>query len=188
MFFSFHLFTGLTSSPSIPPLQHQLPETDWENPRLLSIAPMRHPIDRLLSGSEVQIPNGTLHEWWNYARDDRFTDNFAMRILSGYECCKGARTSPVFLERAKAMVRRFTYVLDVACMDAGMKAVADDLNMQNFALSYVKQNNHKHVHQSAKERIPYPEVYEYLLEKNRLDIELYEWSKTLALVNCSLES
>jgi len=44
------------------------------------------------------------------------------------------------------------------------------------------------VHQSAKERIPYPEVYEYLLEKNRLDIELYEWSKTLALVNCSLES
>lgn len=29
------------------------------------------------------------------------------------------------------------------------------------------------------------EVYDFLLERNRLDIELYEWSKTISLVNCA---
>ncbi len=41
-----------------------------------------------------------------------------------------------------------------------------------------------HEHKSARERINNETLYEYLLEKFRYDIALYEWSKKLSVVKC----
>ena len=42
----------------------------------------------------------------------------------------------------------------------------------------------KHVHPPARERIGHDDVYEYLLEKNKLEIELYEYALERSLVKC----
>ena len=37
---------------------------------------------------------------------------------------------------------------------------------------------------TAKERIPYVDVYDNLVEQNKMSIALYEWSKSISLVKC----
>jgi hypothetical protein len=42
----------------------------------------------------------------------------------------------------------------------------------------------KHSHPPPSERIPFPDIYKALREKNKMDIALYEWSKSIQLVRC----
>lgn len=37
---------------------------------------------------------------------------------------------------------------------------------------------------TAKERIPYNDVYNFIVEQNKMSIELYEWSKKISIVQC----
>jgi len=169
----------------------QIPDTNWEHPKLVSVIVMRDPISRLLAGDALvknKYPtlksNGTLDQWWEFAQDDHFTDNYAMRILAGYPCCQGNRTDPLFLGKAKSLVRRFTFVLDIECLDAGMYKLAKLLGFPMDKM-YARSRSKNIQHAPSRERIGYPEVYEYLVKKNHLDIQLYNWAKNLALVNCS---
>ena len=111
-------------------------------------------------------------------------NNFALKVLAGPKCCQGNHTDPIHLENAKALITRFTFVLDVACLDAGMQSLADELDM---GITIVEDQRHaaQHVHPDPRDRIPYPAVYDFLVERNRLDIELYQWSKTISLVDCA---
>lgn len=116
-----------------PPLR----ETDWENPNLLSIIVMHDPISRLLASSGYihkhfpNIPKGnaTKQEWWDYANDPWFTNNYALRVLAGKECCDGANTDQKHLENARALVEHFSIVLDIECLTQGLKAVSSLLNI-----------------------------------------------------------
>ena len=173
----------------------QMAATDWESPHLVSVIVMREPISRALARDarvnkkypNILQGNGTasVEEWWRFARDDTYTDNFALCILSGYKCCQGADTDSIHLEHAMALVRRFTFVLDIECLDAGMLKLAEVLGIGIGALDKRSKSENRRHKQSPRERIGYSEVYKYLIKKNQLDIELYEWSKRLALVNCS---
>ena len=44
-----------------------------------------------------------------------------------------------------------------------------------------RRHNHK---KQLDQVLKYEDVYDYLRRRNRVDIELYEWAKTLSLVQC----
>ena len=157
---------------------------------MVSVFVAREPIGRILAGDawvNKYYPglkrNGSSTEemWWKFANADKITDNYALRILAGNGCCSGNNTSREHLETAKDVVKRFTFVLDIECLNEGMVALADilDLPINRTAMKPAVR------HGSSRDRIPHEKVYEHLVQKNRLDIELYEWSKTLSLVNCT---
>lgn len=170
-------------APKIP-----LSETEWENRNLLSMIVMRDPITRLLAGDgwvrrvfpNVYAGNASHSEWWDFAKSPR-NDNYALRILAGNGCCQGADTNRTHLQTAKELIQRVSLVLDIACLSQGMEAVA---SLINITLEPSRKSGGR-AHASARERIGHDDVYEYLVKKNQLDIELYEWSKQFALVNCT---
>jgi hypothetical protein len=191
---SFNMISWEFSAPmgaSLP----QIDETHWEHEQLVSVFVARDPISRLLAGDAMvnrlhptlfATRNATLDDWWAFARDDMFTNNYCMRIFAGRSCCQGNITSPEFLSKAKSIVKRFTIILDVACLDAGIAALGKilALNMSIPVKNSMAPGTKRSSHEDPKDKIPYPEVYEYLVQKNRLDIEFYEWSKQRSLVNC----
>lgn len=204
------------------PKKVPLASTNYEDPNLVSIYVTRDPLSRLLAGDAwahyhfPTIRHGDPHNasllpaWWEYAKGKRNVDNFALAVLAGNKCCNGSSTDPSHLEFAKTnVVDRFTFVLDIACLDDGMKAVADLLGFTpNFRrrkspkdpTGEKEEKNDKggtsnngtrarhlaqnHFHAPPSERIP-PGVYEYLVDKNRLSIELHEYAVSRSLVNCT---
>lgn len=177
-------YTGHAPKPS-------LAVTNWEDPNLLSVIVMRDPTSRLLATSgwirnhypDIPRGNATKEDWWEYANHPWFTNNYALRVLAGNGCCNGGKTPQEHLENAKALIERFSIVLDIKCLNEGLEALS---SLVNITLAKQKRRR-KPAHRRApsRERVGYDDVYEFLLEKNRLDIELYEWSKSLTLVDCS---
>jgi len=167
---------------------------------MVSLIVMRHPISRLLAKDGYMnhyfpglLTVGNTSDghllWRSYANYNRNTNNYALRILAGTGCCQGEATDRRHLDAAKALLRRFTFVLDIDCLDDGMSKLAKILNI---TINERKLERKKLARASARarmapshERIPFPDVYNYLVLKNQLDIELYEWSKGLSLINCS---
>ena len=115
---------------------------------------------------------------------------FALAILAGPGCCQGNETDPKHLAAAKEVVSRMTFVLDIACLQAGLEEVA---HLLGFEPREVDRRRLQRVDRDLKlhrkwpppkDRIP-AKIYDFLVERNRLDIELYEWSKEISLVRCS---
>jgi len=176
-----------------------LDQTHWENPHLVSLIVMRHPIDRSLAGDGFvnknygEELNRSPELWWDFA-NSYATNNFALQKLVGKECCDGKDTDPTFLLKAKELLSRFTFIVDQECLGDGILQVAKTLNFTQEQVQAIHHwadqsdkkyiNNDKHK-ATARERINNDTIYEFLLERGQLDIELYEWSKTLSIVNCS---
>jgi hypothetical protein len=173
-----------------------LRETDFESPYLVSVIIMRDPISRALAGDGrinklypgLQEGNITIDQWWNFSKIERETNNFALTRLAGPTCCSHSDrqccdgvSKPKYLNDAKDLLKRFTFVLDIACLAEGIQALADILGIEIIP----EPKGSVHEHQPIEQRIPYPEVLDYLRERNRFDIKLYEWSKTISLVDCS---
>ena len=187
----FHYITWRFSHPSGTV---SLRDTNWEHDRLVSILVVRDPLTRMLAHDKraaqrwpalfdtttaaLSSSSERKQQWWAFARSP-YTDNFALRVLSNPDCCSGAHTPRQFLQQAKELVERFTIVLDMACLDEGLKAAAQVLGLGDIAL--VQKPT---VHKTPQERIGEEDVYEFLRSKNRLDMEFYEWARTRALVQC----
>ena len=175
--------------------ERPLSATAWEDPNLVSVIIMRDPIDRLLAGSGYvnrHFPKEDLrtHEqWWEFARNDRVTNNYALRVLAGDGCCAGEDTSIRHYRAAQKVVERFTFVLDIACLDEGLVALADVLGLALDPHQQRKSERKKRKAErgTARERIGHDneDVYDFLVRRNHYDIQLYEWSKTRSLVDCS---
>jgi len=173
--------------PPVPDLR----STNWEDPNLLSVIIMRDPISRLLARDgwvsvrhkNIYSGSATEDDWWRYANDTfGDTDNFALRIIAGFPCCDGEKTDLKYLAYAKALLSRFTIILDMDCLDQSMEAFANLVGIP--FKSNIKRQPH---YPPSSERIPYKNVYNFLLQKNRMDIKLYEWSKNISLVRCHEE-
>jgi hypothetical protein len=168
--------------PPLTPLSHG----NWEHPDVVSIVVMRHPMDRLLAGDAMaenlygKPPARTAQQWWDYANDDHYTNNYALRIFSQGD------TTEVGLEKAKRLLNRMTYIMDQACLNENMAKLGQELGwdtttlFRKFRILDLKRKNRS----SARERIGNDTLYDYLVERNKNDIELYEWSKTKSLVVC----
>jgi hypothetical protein len=83
-------------------------------------------------------------------------------------------------------------VLDIQCLNEGMFVLGKqlDLNLTKIKdkIQYkCKSSNNKIKHHSTptREIIGYDDVYEYLIEKDKWGIKLYEYSKTISTINCS---
>jgi hypothetical protein len=170
-----------------------LQETDWENPNLLSVFLTRHPLERLLAGDgyvashyNIFKENATIDDWWDYANaTDGLTDNFMLRVLSNSsDCCQGSATPPQRLHEAIDLVSRFTFILDVECLDEGMEVLAKVLGIDLGDSIRANSDIYHSDHPPLESRFPFPAVYEFLRERNNLDIELYEWTRERSLVNC----
>jgi hypothetical protein len=151
-----------------PPLR----ETHWEDPNLVSVFIMREPISRLLAG---KFPQDKLHkvgrhcyhpekernktEWWMLANEPGWSENYALEKLTGQ---RGNTMNRTHLEQAKELLQRFTFVLDVDCLDEGLKTLADILGLQPPELRAHRS------HKSQRERIGHDEGYVYRVHKNRL--------------------
>lgn len=172
-----------------------LHDTNWEYENLVSVIVMRHPLDRLLSRNtcdntfnKADRDNITAGVWWNYA-SSKCADNYALKVLSKREtnCCQGANTSVDILNDAKDLIRRFTFVIDMACMDESLIELTRVLSLPLPELKYHKKQLEKHAANTftARERIGNDTLYEYLMSRFRRDIELYEWSRLISIVDCS---
>jgi len=165
-----------------------LQETDWENPNLFSVYITRDPISRLLAGdgyTQKHFPGlldgkGNITQLWGYARD-RQTNNYALRVLAGDGCCRGNETEAKHVEAAKELVRRFSVVIDISCLNESLELLAKDV--WNITLGPMKKPKTKKL--GIRDILWDDEVYDYLVEKNKRDIELYEWTKTQAYLDCS---
>ena len=162
--------------------------TDWENPHLLSILILRDPMKRMLAGDGIvrrDFPGllqgrGTRQQWLDFAQtSNRHTNNAALRVLAGDGCCAGNETSVEFLRAAQDLVQRFSIVIDIECLTESMEALAQLLDITPGHTNKVR------VHKSPRERIGHDDIYEYLLDKNKMDIALYKWSKGISLLDCS---
>ncbi|VEU34752.1 unnamed protein product [Pseudo-nitzschia multistriata] len=96
-------------------------------------------------------------------------------------------------DRAVSVLNRFTVVLDIECLNEGILALANLVGLDPETVQAAvlqndlhrkKRKKHDTKHKPARDRIGYQDVYEYLLEKNKWDIKLYEYSKTVSLVRC----
>ncbi|CAB9512030.1 expressed unknown protein [Seminavis robusta] len=171
-------------------------DTNWDHPNLVSFIVMREPISRSLAGDGKMMrkyptiwdkagvaKNGTLEDFWQFAQEPVHNNNYALRILSDSTCCNGSNTDVSYLEEAKEFVSRFTFVIDIACLGDSLQKLADVLGIE--LTQNTKSADSHHQHKTLEERIPYPKVLNYLKEKNKRDIELYEWSKTRSILECS---
>lgn len=163
--------------------------TNWEYEDLLSVIIMRDPIDRFMAGGkcstigEIDDPtNETQHLWWEYANEE-CADNYALRVLAPDNgCCNGANTSEHYVEGAKNLLRRFTFILDQACLNESIEALAHKLNI---SVDLSGDSGYHRVHKPARERLANDTLYEYLQHRFRRDIELYEWAKSKSILDCS---
>ncbi|CAB9523259.1 expressed unknown protein [Seminavis robusta] len=189
---NFHLVSWELRHPHGPE-QPQNWDTNWEHPNLVSLLVMREPISRSLAGDGVMAKkypgiweprkyNASIEEYWEFAHEEYHNNNYALRILSDIGCCNGSDTNIKYLEEAKEVVKRFTFVVDQDCLSESLEKVAEILGIENAHNPKSKQLHRSH--KPLEERIPYPEVLDYLKDKNKLDIELYEWSKERSVVNC----
>jgi len=168
--------------------KYPLQRVNWEYENLLSVYVTRHPLDRLLSGDGILIRDFGEEEDRTEAQLHGFAerwqaDNYAMAILSVTDCVKENNITIECLGSAKTLLQRFTFVLDQACLNEGIQRMAQLLNKQ-VPESIRWDDKVKSTKATAKERIPYSDVYDKLLEKNKRSIKLYEWSKSISLVQC----
>ena len=164
---------------------------------------MRDPIERFLAGGRC----GPYHEgkekgldgdptndpenqalFWEYANAE-CADNYALRVLVNDDhCINGADTSLACLESAKNLLKRFTFIIDQACLNDSLVAVGKELHLNitdsEFRHSLNKLRNRP---TSLKERIKNDTLYEFLQHRFRRDIELYQWSKTKSIVQCEVD-
>lgn len=203
-----HQFTGVNVELVLPFYQFvtwdyteeypALQETNWEYDHLVSMIIMKHPIDRFLSGGKCGdrpdferfqqlIPGDPTNEtqdiYWEYANSD-CADNYALRVLSNSSTCvDGANTSLQCLEGAKELLKRFTFILDAACLTESMKALSEKLDL-DLDMNQIADFNSYRTKDSARVRIGNDTLYEYLENRFKRDIELYEWSKSRSVVQC----
>ena len=168
---------------------------DWEYENLVSAIPMRHPIDRFLAGGKCGKFHSSIHsdpnpgnqgEYWEYA-NSKCAYNYALRILGtedGTGKCSRTPMPDECLESAKELIRRFTFVLDQSCLTESVDAMAKVLGI-GMQPELRKQQHKPRSVTSAFERIGNATLYNYVAERFRADIELYEWSKSLSIVDCS---
>jgi len=165
-------------------------------------------------------------KWWDYAlySDLKNSDNFFLRILTGDKRKRWSQTQRLIpnhveagvnrtteelmelfptnldktsFEHAKAVLDKFTVVLDIACLNDGLDELARMLHIGPLLTKEERkkkdreegQQHQRRIlkyrgHETPRERIQYEDVYEYLSAKNQWDIALYEYSKTISLVNC----
>jgi hypothetical protein len=181
----FHMISWEFSHINVP-RERPLADTDWEHPQLVSILVVRDPMSRMLARDgwvSKKFP-GLLHrdgdteeEWWEFAHHTR-NDNFALRILAGGTCCSGANTSRAFLTQAQELVSRFSFVVDIACLNESLYVIAA---LTGLSMRPLKPS---HAYPPMQERFYNMEIYNYLRDVNQLDIELYEWARQRAVVQC----
>jgi len=167
------------------PVHGSLEKTHWSMPEVLSVILMRHPMSRILSAPGVRSLGDYDDGQWSEFLEMKRNDNLLLRTLAtDKRCCDGADTPPHFLSSAKKLLEYFTYVLDAKCLEEGMKRLAEDLGIR-INPTREKLTTYHDADALLEEEIKNPERYRELLQKNGPDIELYEWSKSIALVNCT---
>jgi hypothetical protein len=170
--------------------------TNWEYPDLLSVIVMRDPIDRLMAGGKcgnhhnlldpyIYPSNDTQQDWWEYVNAD-CADNLALKVLApDAGCCDGANTSVHYVDDAKNLLRRFTFILDQACLNESLIALGQKLNISVDLSQDIRHLKQHRIHMTARERLANDTLYEFVRRKFRRDIELYEWAKSQSIVDCS---
>jgi len=157
---------------------------------LVSVYITRNPLDRLLSGGGVvnrkygTLEERTLNQWWAYS-NSTYTDNFALQRLTAGTCVDGDRTPESCVDKGKELLSRFTFVLDQECLSESMAAFAEIMGKpipDGTSRTYNKIP--KSATETARERIKSDDIYKYLVERNKMDTALYEWSKSISLVRC----
>lgn len=161
-----------------------LSSMDWTQPNLLTIFIARHPMDRLLSWAGLRNPKTGVKfgherarsaEDWDLYAHGRWTDNYALRILSDNDITEHG------LNKAKALASKFTFIFDQACLDLNLASLGPMIGWDNV----VHNGRYHHMHGSPRERIHNDTLWKWLRKRNELDIKFYEWAKTMSLVQCS---
>ena len=186
----FHFIGWEWGDAGVPKAGSQLWETNWEDPNLVSIYVTRDPISRMLARNgyvdriypfvQNKFIQASKEDWMAFADDDKCGDNYALRLLAGGGCCNGTLTDQQHLEHAKTLLSRFTFILDIACLVDGLQEVASYL-----AITELNKQNPKGPRPNFSISVPYPDVYQHMLDRNRRSIDLHQWAKERALVRCS---
>ncbi|KAG7351172.1 hypothetical protein IV203_010532 [Nitzschia inconspicua] len=172
-----------------------LGQTNWHHPDLVSVAIMRHPLERFLAGgrcggfqpkltADLADDPGLSDVYWEYA-NAACADNYALKVFTGSSgCCNGTNTDVKYLDEAKHQLDQFTIIMDQDCLTESIYALFDLLHL-NTTEALQKKAKSVHVHKSVRERIGNDTLYEYLEHHFRRDIELYEYVKSKSILDCS---
>ena len=177
------------------------PETvPWDSERVVFITVWRHPMTRLLSlaGTEKKFPEinyrCSVHrldcpaDYTNYVQNGRkYNDNYALRMLANkYHGLPPLTVADV--EVAKARLRNFSLILIEEWMPETSKLLCAFLKWKDCTSVLGKKRTVSPTalkSKSPRERIQNDTLYADLLERNRMDIELYHYARTLALEQMS---
>jgi len=167
-----------------------LAQANWESPDIISLLVVRDPLERLLAGDGSVLDKyghpetRSKQQWWAYAKDDLYTRNYQVGILSNHNLGYGATdNNPTrALEKAKALTKRITFVLDQACLNDNLRKFASTLGWKVDTDTGDKGPSTNRP--SVEEQINDPELLEFLKKRNREDIEFYQWAKQRSLVQC----
>ena len=80
-------------------------------------------------------------------------------------------------------MKRFTFILDQACLTEGLERMVQLLD-KPIPESIINDGSGRSIKSTAKERIPYVDVCDNLVDQNKMSISLHEWSKSISLVKC----
>ena len=158
------------------------------SPHVLSLIVLRHPIARLLSDPSklAQLPEDVLRCNTSLPATScgaQHHNNFALRILSGVPYPNQIRSD--HLQHAKAVLDRFSVVLDIACYGDGLAALSSLLELPDDPNPvHTRESGGGDAHATIKSQIG-NDAYRKLLEINKYDIELYEYyAKSISLHRC----
>jgi hypothetical protein len=161
-------------------IEHVLPasgpfDTIWGSSGLVFVTTMRHPIGRILAGDGTsgfsEKMTGDYSRWaWSRASNNYnircFTGGFQKTVLTRQD-----------LEIAKYRLRQFTVVFILEWLTESLKLACAVLQWQSCEVS----QSRKGAHASSRSRFGNDTVYSFLVERNSLDIEFYNYAVELNL-------
>jgi len=165
-------------APPRPPLS----TFDWETEQVTSILVVRDPLERLLADDGYHSRFGPVsdgqnwyrkwtHESWDAYLASEFTDNYQLRILAN-----GARDA-TGLAAAQALATRFTYIIDLACLDYSLEAIAPQLGW-----TFERRPHHRLA--PITERFGNTTRLALFKQRNEFDISFYRWAQKKSVVVC----
>lgn len=154
------------------------------DPHIVSIFIMQDPlrlvqaVDELLGGKHSRMKAAKVREEAKKIAKNHST----LGLLTGKSCLGGANATRSCFVKARSTLKKFTFVLNQACLADSVNALAFELELPHAKLG---RSTSDHRDRRVRYRaVNTNSLTEYVLDQLQGDINLYEWSRSMSIVKC----